>query len=61
MEKLKEVFGSIRFWYAIGLGLTIYLESVGVFDNGIATALKTFFTAGITVRTASEIAKAIAA
>ena len=61
MEKIKEMFGSVRFWYAMGLGLVIYLETTGGMDKAVADALKAFFLAGITVRTVDSAATKIGA
>lgn len=61
VEKIKEMFGSIRFWYAIGLGLVFYFEAVGTMDGATATALKAFFVAGMTMRTVDSAATKIGA
>ena len=60
-DKIKEMFGSIRFWYAIGLGLVFYFEATGVMDEATGNALKSFFVAGMTMRTADSVAKKIGA
>lgn len=60
VEKIKEMFSSVRFWYCIGLGLTIYFKSTGM-DAALANALQAFFVAGITVRTVDSAAEKIGA
>ena len=58
LEKIKEMLGSVRFWYSIGLGLVIYLKATGM-DPALANALEAFFIAGITVRTVDSAAEKV--
>lgn len=61
MEKIKAMFGSIRFYAALALGMVIYFETTGMMDTATANALKAFLVTAITVRTADSVATKIGA
>lgn len=53
-EKLKEMLGSVRFWYAVALSVAYFLEQYGLVPNAVANAIQIFSILGIGVRTVDK-------
>jgi len=54
-EKLKAMFGSVRFYYAVILSVAVLLELLDVLPGAYAKAVEVFSVLGITVRTADNL------
>ena len=49
-KKIKSMFGSVRFWYAIIIAVAYFLESMNIVPDAYANAIELFSALGISVR-----------
>ncbi|MBU0959133.1 MAG: hypothetical protein KKB31_04265 [Nanoarchaeota archaeon] len=57
ISKIQRALGSIRFWYAVIMGVAIYLEEAGIIPNAIGLAVTVFSALGIGVVTIDKFRK----
>lgn len=56
-DKIKAMFGSVRFWYAVVLACAYFVEQMGWCPDAVAIAVKIFALLGISVRTIDKFSK----
>jgi len=51
LKKIKKMFGSLRFWTTVLIGVAYCLDSLEILPGAYAKAIELFGSLGVTIRT----------
>ena len=57
MSKITKMLGSVRFWYAVVMAVSMYLEASDVLPGAVAKAIELLSILGISDRTVDKFRK----